>query len=62
MAEIVSSLASAGLHIDWLHEWPWLEWQLPFLVPRDDGSWGLRPDQEGEIPLYFSLRATKTGA
>ncbi|CAN5356744.1 hypothetical protein BH20ACT22_BH20ACT22_15430 [soil metagenome] len=62
MAEIVSSLGSAGLHIDWLDEWPWLEWQLPFLVPRDDGSWGLRPDQEGEIPLYFSLRATKTGA
>jgi len=62
MAEVVTSLASAGLRIEWLHEWPWLEWQLPFLIPRDNGTWGLRPDQEGEIPLYFSLRATKNSA
>lgn len=62
IAEIVTSLASAGLHIDFLHEWPWLEWQLPFLVLRDDGTWELPPDQEGEIPLYFSLKATKSSA
>lgn len=62
MAEIVSSLTSAGLHIEFLHEWPWLEWPAPFLVTRGDGTWGLPPDQEGEVPLSFSLRATKTGA
>lgn len=62
MAEIVSSLAFAGLHIDFLHERPWLEWQASFLVPRGDGTWALPPDQRGEVPLSFALRATKTGA
>lgn len=62
MAEVVTSLAAAGLHIDFLHEWPWLDWELPYLVPRADGNWGLPPERDGEIPLSFSLRATRTGA
>lgn len=62
MAEVVTSLASAGLRIDFLHEWPWLDWDLPYLVPRADGTWGLPPERDGEIPLSFSLRALRPGA
>jgi SAM-dependent methyltransferase len=59
IGEIVTSLTSAGLSIDFLHEWPFLEWPSSPLEEHADGTWRLRRDQEGEIPLFFSLRATK---
>jgi len=61
IGEIVTVLASAGLRIELLHEWPFLAWELPFLVEHPDGNdtWQLPEHQDGEIPLMFSLRATK---
>jgi SAM-dependent methyltransferase len=59
LGEIVTVLASAGLRIDFLHEWPFLYWSLPFLVEHPDRTWRLPPDTPGEIPLTFSLRATR---
>jgi SAM-dependent methyltransferase len=59
MGEIVTALASAGLRIDFLHEYPFVEWPVPFLEQRDDGKWWLPKDQEAELPLFFSLRARK---
>jgi len=59
LGEIVSALAAAGLRIDFLHEFPFVEWAVPFLEARDDGTWRLPTGQEGELPLFFSLRATK---
>jgi hypothetical protein len=38
-----------------------LEWELPFLVAAGDGTWRLPADVRGELPLSFSLRATKDG-
>jgi SAM-dependent methyltransferase len=57
MAEIVTSLAETGLRIEFLHEWPFLDWEMPFLEKRDDGRWWY--PGPGELPLSFSLKATK---
>ncbi|HEY7874104.1 MAG TPA: class I SAM-dependent methyltransferase [Actinomycetota bacterium] len=61
MGEIVSALAAAGLRIDFLHELPFVEWPVPFLEQRDDGRWWLPDDVQGEVPLFFSLKATNVG-
>ena len=61
LGEIVSALAAVGLRIEFLHEFNFVHegglWA--FLKQRDDGTWGLPPGSDGEIPLLFSLRATK---
>jgi SAM-dependent methyltransferase len=59
LGEIVTSLIDAGLRIEFLHELPFVEWPLPFLVEGDDGRFRLPADAGGELPLFFSLRATK---
>ena len=59
IGEIVTVLASVGLRIEFLHEWPFLFWPLPFLEEHPDRTWRLPADREGEIPLLFSLKATK---
>ena len=58
MGEIITSVAEAGLTIDFLHEWPFLDWEVPFLERRGD-SWWLPEDQPGELPLSFSLKASR---
>jgi SAM-dependent methyltransferase len=60
MGEIVSAVAGAGLRIQFLHEFPFVDWPVAFLVHHDDGTWRLPPDAGGELPLFFSLRATKS--
>lgn len=60
MGEVVSAVAGAGLRIEFLHEFPFVEWPLPFLVRDDDGTWRLPSDAGGELPLFFSLRATRS--
>jgi 2-polyprenyl-3-methyl-5-hydroxy-6-metoxy-1,4-benzoquinol methylase len=56
MAEIVTSLADAGLRIDFLHEHRYLVWQdRPDMVQGDDGMWRLPGDP---YPQSFSLRAS----
>jgi SAM-dependent methyltransferase len=58
LGEVVSAVAAAGLRIDFLHEFDFCGWPMSFLVPHGD-VWRLPPDQQGELPLFFSLRATK---
>lgn len=63
LGEIVSAVAAAGLRIEFLHEFPFVEWEVPFLEARDDETWRLPSGQEGELPLFFfSLKATKPRA
>lgn len=57
MGEIVTSLAEAGLHIDFLREDPEGEWDRPFLEASGEGLWRYPPDK-GELPLWFSLKAS----
>jgi SAM-dependent methyltransferase len=68
MAEIVTALASAGLRIDLLREFPYSEWAMGFLEERNvtpDGeteaksTWWLPEHAGGELPLFFALRASK---
>jgi len=60
LGEIVSTVAAAGLRIDFLHEFPFLFYQgLPFLEPGEDRTWRLPVHWPGELPLSFSLKATK---
>lgn len=59
LGEIVTALAEAGLRIEALREHPFLNWRVDFLVPADDGTWRLPADTPGELPLMFSIVATK---
>jgi SAM-dependent methyltransferase len=59
LGEIVMALVDQGLRIDLLVEHPFLAWAADFLVEGPDGNWRLPPETRGELPLMFSLRATK---
>lgn len=59
LGEVVTAIAAAGLRIEFLHEFPEAPWPVPFLKQDPDGEWRLPPEQAGEIPLAFSLKATK---
>jgi SAM-dependent methyltransferase len=59
LGEIVTAIAAAGLRIEFLHEFPFVDWPVPFLVERADGRWYLPEGTPGELPLFFSVRATK---
>jgi len=59
LGEIVTSVARAGLRVEFLHEFPFLEWPHPALEARDDGTWRLPGDKDGTLPLFFSMKASK---
>ena len=59
LGEILTSLADAGLQLDFLHEFDFVRWPMDFLVQREDGRWRLPDGSKGRLPLFFSLRATK---
>jgi 2-polyprenyl-3-methyl-5-hydroxy-6-metoxy-1,4-benzoquinol methylase len=59
LGEILTALATAGLRIDFLHEFPFVEWPLSFLQPAADGTHRLPPEHDGQLPLFFSLKASK---
>jgi len=59
MGEIVSSLAAAGLRIQFLHEYNKCPFQmLSFFKKRDDGYY-YYDDPVVQVPLVFSIKATK---
>jgi SAM-dependent methyltransferase len=68
IGEIVTSVAQAGLVIEFLHEFPFaVEKQLPFLIRTDardpsdsrPGLWTLESSLHGRLPLTFSLKANR---
>ena len=59
LGEIVTALIEAGLRIDSLREYPFVDWKLEFLAEADDGTWRLPPSTPGGLPLFFSILATK---
>ena len=61
MSEIVQALIDAGLTIERFREYPWCDWDLGFCVRREDGRWYLPEDIEGELPLFYAIRARKLG-
>ena len=59
LGEIVTALIDAGLRIGFLHEHRFSEFQMyPSLHKGDDGKWWL-PESHVEVPLMFSIKATK---
>jgi SAM-dependent methyltransferase len=59
MGDVVNALVTAGLRIDFLHEFPYCTWKvIAFTEPVERGVWGLGP-RFPRLPLMFSLRATK---
>ncbi len=61
MGEILTSLISAGLNIQFLHEFPYcIEPLLPLMEQGEDGWWRLKEQRES-LPLMFSIKATKQG-
>jgi SAM-dependent methyltransferase len=60
ISEIVTAIARAGLRIEFLHEFDWVDYEIfPMVEQSPDGKWRLQKDIEGELPLMFSLRAAK---
>jgi hypothetical protein len=55
----VTALIDAGLRLEFLHEFDFVEWPVEFLVEGEDGRWRLPDDSKGGLPLFFSLKATK---
>jgi SAM-dependent methyltransferase len=57
MGDIVTALVSAGLRIDYLHEFPYSVYNVTeWLEEREPGKFAVR-GQTGSIPLLFSLHA-----
>ena len=62
VGDIVNALTAANLHINFIHEFPFMDWKgFPFLEQDADGLWK-RPDSKPQMPLMFSLKAHKTAA
>jgi 2-polyprenyl-3-methyl-5-hydroxy-6-metoxy-1,4-benzoquinol methylase len=61
LGEIVTAVAEAGLHIEFLHEFPFVVWPVPFLEEQADRTWRLPGELSDRLPLFFSLRAAKPG-
>jgi SAM-dependent methyltransferase len=61
VSEVVSAVLAQGLHLDLLHEHAFTVFQRwPFLERHEDGTYWM-PDDQPELPLMYSLRATKAG-
>jgi SAM-dependent methyltransferase len=58
LGEVLTALGSAGLRLEFLHEFPFTHWDKSFLERQPDGTYRY-PPKRGELPLTFSLAATK---
>jgi SAM-dependent methyltransferase len=59
MGDVINSLISNGLQIQFLHEFPFSYFRaLPFMEQGKDGCWRL-PGNREDVPLMFSLMAKK---
>ncbi|HEX5825620.1 MAG TPA: hypothetical protein VFY18_14270 [Candidatus Limnocylindrales bacterium] len=58
-SSFLTSLADAGLRLEFLHEFDFVRWPVDFLVESEDGLWRLPRGSKGGLPLFFSLKATK---
>ncbi len=59
LGDVVTALASTGLRITFLHEFPYSGYkQLPMMTRGEDGWWRL-PEKAESVPLMYSIKATK---
>jgi SAM-dependent methyltransferase len=58
LSDIINALTGRGLHIEFLHEFPFSMFQrLPSMVPGEDEWWHV-PGHDN-VPFLFSLKASK---
>lgn len=59
LADIINALITAGLTIEFLHEFPFCVYdKWPGFV-KDANGWYYYPDRKNDIPLTFSIKACK---
>src|SRR6185436_19183365 len=59
IGSVVNALAMAGLRLEFLHEYDFTDVPMFYGLERhDDGLWRF-PQERRQIPLMFSLRASK---
>ena len=59
VGDILNSLITAGLTIEFFHEFHFAGWHaLPMMEKGEDGWWRL-PEGQDTVPMLFSLKATK---
>lgn len=59
LGEVINSLLSAGLQLDFLHEFPFSTFQqLPYLL-EDGSGYFQQPADMPQMPLVFSIKAHK---
>ncbi|MFW9845493.1 MAG: class I SAM-dependent methyltransferase [Candidatus Thorarchaeota archaeon] len=58
MGKVISAIVSAGLQIEFMHEFPKSPFQqFPFLKQKDDGYWYYE-NPDVQLPLVYSIRAS----
>jgi len=58
IGDIINALSSAGLHIEWFHEFDWLSYSLSDQQEEDENDHFFYPQLKGKLPFTFSLKAT----
>ncbi|MEA2487041.1 MAG: hypothetical protein QOF16_695 [Actinomycetota bacterium] len=57
--EILTAIVQSGLTIESVREFPFVDWEWPFLERWDDGTYRIPKSAGGELPLFYSVKATK---
>jgi SAM-dependent methyltransferase len=61
ISSVLGAVLGAGLRLQFFHEWDYtLSEQYPWLVPDGHGHW--RFPGPGNLPLMYSLKATRAGS
>ena len=58
LGDIVCALIDAGLRIEFLHEFPFTQYQAYPVMERGDDGWWRLPKHNESFPQMFSIRAT----
>ena len=59
LGDIVCALIDAGLRIEFLHEFPFTQYQAYPVMERGDDGWWRLPKHNESFPQMFSIRATR---
>jgi SAM-dependent methyltransferase len=59
LGEIVTALATAGLRIEFLHEFPCCDYEYLQNMRRDDDGWWWLQDDKVRMPHTYSIKATR---
>ncbi len=59
VGEVLTALVDAGLRIEFLHEFPYVDWKFLPLMEHVDERWCRLTKHDGSVPLLYSIKATK---